>query len=236
MINYEGVNYNIDVIIQFQALQQLLEALAKKQINHNILLYGPNNNIVVGSDEGETNEENNNDKKKDNIENNNNNYFSEKINNFGLLKEFIESQKQLAEHKKIIDELIHRIENLEKERDIGKEKEKDKEKDIEKKREKEIKVNENLDNKKELSKQEREIKNKDNIDDNNDKKDKKDNIDINDLNNNISETDDNLNKDNLMVEAENQQIKNIDTKEENFIKTQTVNFEESLKLINEKIE
>ena len=30
MINYEGINYNLETIIQFQSLKLLLEAVAKK--------------------------------------------------------------------------------------------------------------------------------------------------------------------------------------------------------------
>jgi hypothetical protein len=30
MINYEGINYNVEKNIQFQSLKHLLEALAKK--------------------------------------------------------------------------------------------------------------------------------------------------------------------------------------------------------------
>ena len=30
MINYEGINYNIEIILQFQSLKLLLKALAKK--------------------------------------------------------------------------------------------------------------------------------------------------------------------------------------------------------------
>ena len=133
MINYEGVDYNLDSIIQFQfqALKQLLEALAKKQVAHNISLYGQNKDIKINinnndSQDNEENEENGDNEsnkennKKDN-ENNSvddeNNNFYEKINNSGLIKEFIESQKQLIEHKKLIDELKSRIEALEKEKE-----------------------------------------------------------------------------------------------------------------------
>ena len=83
MINYEGIDYNLDTVIQFQALKQLLEALAKKQIDHNIMLYGNNNkNIIINNKDNKSNEtnetmnvndknenkdnENNNDKNKDN--------------------------------------------------------------------------------------------------------------------------------------------------------------------------
>ena len=157
MINYEGINYNLDTVIQFQALKQLLEALAKKQIDHNIMLYGNNNkNIIINNKDNKSNEtnetmnvndknenkdnENNNDKNKDNkdkddkakdkdkenqnISNENENKalsneneddkIIKEIKDFGLMKVFIESQKQLIEQKKLIDELNSRIEDLEK--------------------------------------------------------------------------------------------------------------------------
>ena len=43
MINYEGISYNLETIIEFNSLKLLLEALAKKQIEHNILFYGQKN-------------------------------------------------------------------------------------------------------------------------------------------------------------------------------------------------
>ena len=165
MINYEGVDYNLDSIIQFQfqALKQLLEALAKKQIEHNIALYGQNKNIKINinnnenqdneeNEENDDNESNKENKEKNKKENENktrddeNKIFYEKIDNSGLIKEFIEYQKQLIEHKKLIEELKSKIEALEKEKeeksenknnltveeDIKKEKEKEPEKEKEK--------------------------------------------------------------------------------------------------------
>ena len=58
MINYEGINYNLETIIQFQSLKLLLEALAKKQIEHNKLFYGQNITININLNEL-SNEENN---------------------------------------------------------------------------------------------------------------------------------------------------------------------------------
>ena len=46
MINYEGMSYNLDAIIQFEALKKLLEVLAKRQIDHNIMLYGQKKEII----------------------------------------------------------------------------------------------------------------------------------------------------------------------------------------------
>jgi len=173
MINYEGIDYNLDTVIQFQALKQLLEALAKKQIDHNIMLYGSNNkNIIIDNNtdnkgdetmnvndkkenennendkdknekdkdekekekekEKDKNEEDKNEKDKDdkekdkenqNIKNENENKalstenvdekIIKEIKDFGLMKAFIESQKQLIEQKKLIDDLNSRIEALE---------------------------------------------------------------------------------------------------------------------------
>ena len=45
MINYKGISYNLETIIEFRSLKLLLEALAKKQMEHNILFYGQNVNI-----------------------------------------------------------------------------------------------------------------------------------------------------------------------------------------------
>ena len=146
MINYEGIDYNLDTIIQFQALKQLLEALAKKQIDQHIMLYGNNNeNILIFNNEANKdnkreeimnineqkenkNNDNENDKDKDKVnkneshENDNKALSNEKeeeiiikeIKDFGLMKVFIESQKQIIEQKKLIDELNSRIEALEK--------------------------------------------------------------------------------------------------------------------------
>ena len=230
MINYEGVNYNLDVIIQFQALKQLLEALAKRQIDHNILLYGLNKNIIVNSNDNIPDEENINEEnkkeddsnKENNIIDNDNKNLAENINNLGLINAFIESQKQLIKHKKLIDELTSRIEALEKE--------------------KEIQSNKDIDNKEDIShiKDEHSIneidqnKNKDKENVNDDKKDN--NIVTNDLNNNYNETNNNVSKDNIMVDTENKIIKNYDIKEENFIKSQMTTFEDNFKLLNQHIE
>ena len=104
MINYEGISYNLETIIEFKSLKLLLEALAKKQIEHNILFYGQNNNIVKINNNEVINAENIQDKTENNnnekIENNHSEQnlekiWMEKINNSGLIKAFIESQKKL---------------------------------------------------------------------------------------------------------------------------------------------
>ena len=40
MLNFNGESYNLDFLLQFQVLKQLLEALAKKQLEMDFLLYG----------------------------------------------------------------------------------------------------------------------------------------------------------------------------------------------------
>lgn len=164
MINYEGIDYNLDTVIQFQALKQLLEALAKKQIDHNIMLYGSNNkNIIINNNKDNKSDEtmnvndkkenknNDNDKGNKDIDDKDNKDKDDKekedkdkdkgkenqnksnenenkalskenddekiikeIKDFGLMKVFIESQKQIIEQKKLIDKLNSRIEVLEK--------------------------------------------------------------------------------------------------------------------------
>ena len=135
MINYEGIEYNFDIVVQFQTLKKLLEALCKKQIDHNIILFGQDKNIVINNNEDNiaNNGENINvnDKKENKTEENNpksendNKNIStkneetkmiEKINNYGLIKELVDSQKKLIEHQKLIDELRARIEALEAEK------------------------------------------------------------------------------------------------------------------------
>ena len=115
MISYEGMSYNLETIIQFQALKQLLEALVKKQIAHNIILYGQNKDLINIYNENKTENLTDIDNNKENniIENEKENYF-EKINNIGLINDYIESKNQLNQHKVIIEELKSRIEELEK--------------------------------------------------------------------------------------------------------------------------
>ena len=137
MINYEGISYNLETIIEFKSLKLLLEALAKKQIEHNILFYGQNNININKENLGDKNDNENS--KVNNNEENFEKIWMEKINNFGLLKEFIDSQKKLLEQNKLINELKERIELLEKnksrireERLIKKIENRDKEKEKEK--------------------------------------------------------------------------------------------------------
>ena len=102
MINYEGISYNLETIIEFKSLKLLLEALAKKQIEHNILFYGQNNINI--------NKENNTEKtENDNNTENFEKIWMDKINSSGLIKVFIESQKVLLEKNKEQDKIINEL-------------------------------------------------------------------------------------------------------------------------------
>ena len=83
MINYEGISYNLETIIEFKSLKLLLEALAKKQIEHNILFYGQNN---ISINKENTGDKTDNDNNIENIEKN----WMDKINSLGLIKVFID--------------------------------------------------------------------------------------------------------------------------------------------------
>ena len=127
MINYEGIEFNLDSIIQlqFHSLKKLLEAFAKKQLEHSILFFGQNNNFTLNNYNNEnpkTNEEKDENESDENFYIENKSYkitdnekkpFYDKVNNSGLINEYIETNKQLIEHKQIIDELRKRIEALE---------------------------------------------------------------------------------------------------------------------------
>ena len=118
MIEYEGISFNLNTIIQFQMLKQFLEVLAKKQIDHNKLLYGINkdiikyNNLINNNKNIKINNKNKSKFANEDKDNDNENII-DKINTSGLINEFIETQKQLIEHKKIINNLISRIESIE---------------------------------------------------------------------------------------------------------------------------
>ena len=118
MIEYEGISFNLNTIIQFQMLKQFLEVLAKKQIDHNKLLYGINkdiikyNNLINNNKNIKINNKNKSKFANEDKDNDNENII-DKINTSGLINEFIETQKQLIEHKKIINNLISRIEAIE---------------------------------------------------------------------------------------------------------------------------
>ena len=255
MIDYEGINYNLDAIIQFQMLKQLLESLATKQIAHNKLLFGKDKNHIINYKQNNnkeniiSNKKNHSSfyKKSKDIEHDNNINFFENINKFGLIKEFIESQKQLIEHKKIIDELIKRIETIEDKNGI-------KSNFITEIKEYK-KINKGFDNKDNLIKEnfidknENKEENKDKIvkERNNENFDiisninkKKQLINNNEFNNNYNKEDKNEinNKDNKEFEistSKNKGINSLNLKEENLIKTEIINYEDKFKILNERI-
>jgi hypothetical protein len=105
MINYEGMSYNLDAIIQFEALKKLLEALAKRQIDHNIMLYGQKKEIIDINNDNKDEKIDSNDEIKEN--------FLEKINNIGIINDYIESKRQLMQNIKVMKNLESRIELLE---------------------------------------------------------------------------------------------------------------------------
>ena len=170
MINYEGISYNLETIIEFNSLKLLLEALAKKQIEHNILFYGQNN---ININKENITEKTENDNNTENFEK----IWMDKINSSGLIKVFIESQKVLLEKNKeqdkIINELKDKIDLLEQNQNKMKEERlskrislRGKEKDIndikDKAKEEEKKEEDNNNNNKDKAEREIIIINKDN--------------------------------------------------------------------------
>ena len=222
MINYDGLTYNLDSIIQFQALKQLLEVLTKKQLVHNLLLYGKNSYFMVKNNDNNINineniqnNQNNINENIINIENENKNYI-EKINDSGLINEFINSQKELITQKRIINDLINRIEILERKTDN--------------KRNSIIQINKNYNIRKSLKNSINNI--------NNEKKSSSILDNIKNDNKNISDNKDNYNDDSenkKLENSENEIIKTDDLNEENLIK-KIKDFENNFKIINEQIE
>ena len=232
MISYEGMSYNLETIIQFQALKQLLEALVKKQIAHNIILYGQNKDLINIYNENKTENLTDIDNNKENniIENEKENYF-EKINNIGLINDYIESKNQLNQHKVIIEELKSRIEELEK-RNI-----------------KENKINNFIEKKDDIHIQKTNIK-KEPVN-NNEKKDIVDNIDnninnlekkdekieiINNDNKSINEFNNSQNLDELLSNIKDKITNSYELKEEKYLKEQINTLENNYKTIKTQIE
>ena len=232
MISYEGMSYNLETIIQFQALKQLLEALVKKQIAHNIILYGQNKDLINIYNENKTENLTDIDNNKENniIENEKENYF-EKINNIGLINDYIESKNQLNQHKVIIEELKSRIEELEK-RNI-----------------KENKINNFIEKKDDIHIQKTNIKKE--PENNNEKKDIVDNIDnninnlekkdekieiINNDNKSINEFNNSQNLDELLSNIKEKITNSYELKEEKYLKDQINTLENNYKTIKTQIE
>ena len=272
MINYEGIEFNLDSIIQlqFHSLKKLLEAFAKKQLEHSILFFGQNNNFTLNNYNNENpknNEEKDENESGENFYIENKSYkitdnekkpFYDKVNNSGLINEYIETHKQLIEHKQIIDELRKRIEALEnynEEKSVNKFNINIKE-DI--KKEKDNKSDNSEPNINKSSSRDK-IDNNQNIDNenliNNNDINEEYNIIEKDKNNNIIDNESNKiekeskkslveiknsdiqKEDSPMLDSENKIIKNYNsTTEENYIKTQINTFEEDLRIIKEKME
>ena len=111
MIKYDGKIYQLNTLIQFDALQNFLEALAKKQVEHDILLYGltienseinkfPNSNNNVQQQNEQNNELNQNVNEAENVNDSSN------FNSKGLIQEMKFCQEK-------IKQLENRINNLE---------------------------------------------------------------------------------------------------------------------------
>ena len=113
MIKYSGVSYNLDCLIQFQVLKQFLEALAKRQLEHDSIIYGSNhveieNNINENQNnnvENITKEDKNTNKEniKKKVSNNN---IMDIIDEYGI-KEGIKKNNEL------ISKLFLKIKDLE---------------------------------------------------------------------------------------------------------------------------
>jgi len=232
MITYEGMSYNLETIIQFQALKQLLEALVKKQIDQNIILYGQNKDIINIYNDNKSENLTNIDNNKENniIENEKDNYF-EKINKIGLINDYIESKNQLNQHKIIIEELKSRIEGLEK-RNINKNKINN---FIEKKED--IHIKKTIINKESVNNNEKKdsLDNKDNNKTNLKKKDEKIEI-INNDNNNINEFNNSQNQDKLLSDIKDKITNSYELKEEKYFKDQINTLENNYKIIKTQIE
>ncbi len=110
MIEYNGMNYNLDFLLQFKVLKQLLEALAKKQIEYDSMLYGSNINNQNNYNSIESNDnKNNNNKGNYNLKNDvyHSNDIKSIIESFGL-------KDGIKKNNDLIISLASRLEKLEK--------------------------------------------------------------------------------------------------------------------------
>ena len=232
-MEYEGINFNLDAIIQFQMLKQFLELLSKKQIDHNKLLYGNNRNTMKYNNLININKNikinNKNKSKFSNTDNekdidNEDKILIDKINNYGLINEFIETQKQLIEYKNIINNLISRIEAIEENID-------NKDNNI---FSDENKNNNIMDKKHSNNDINKEIANYKVINENS-----KDDLNKSEINNNNYPNDGNKininNKDFGKSVLENKEIEKFVLSEKNLMKMQILNFEENIKKFKEQI-
>ena len=232
-MEYEGINFNLDAIIQFQMLKQFLELLSKKQIDHNKLLYGNNRNTMKYNNLININKNikinNKNKSKFSNTDNekdidNEDKILIDKINNYGLINEFIETQKQLIEYKNIINNLISRIEAIEENidnKDNNIFSDENKNNNIMDKKHSNNDINKEIANYKVINENSKDDLNKSEINNNNYPKDGN-KININ-------------NKDFGKSVLENKEIEKFVLSEKNLMKMQILNFEENIKKFKEQI-
>ena len=117
MIKYNGINYNLDCLIQFQVLQQLLEALAKKQIEYDSILFGLNTGGLSLNSKDKNNNENVNNlnigkNENDNEKNYHTNDIMEILDLFGLGEGIKKNNELILSLSKRIDELENKTETI----------------------------------------------------------------------------------------------------------------------------
>ena len=112
MLKYNGINYNLDCLLQFEVLKQLLEALAKKQLEYDAILFGAN---ISQSNDDISEKSINIDNSNNNIKIDNNRKSSE--NNYSDIAELIDLyglKDGIKKNNELILSLTKRIEYLEK--------------------------------------------------------------------------------------------------------------------------
>ena len=129
MLKYDGINYNLDFLIQFQVLRQFLEALAKKQLNHDSLLYGNNyilteNNINQSQNTNLNDFNNNKDISDSNSKDNIDKKESEKINDINEVIDLYGLKEGIKKNNDLILSLSKKIEELQKNNSHSPDKEK----------------------------------------------------------------------------------------------------------------
>ena len=114
MLQYNGINYNLDCLFQFDVLKKLLEALAKKQLEYDEILFGANisqsnDDLSEKSINIDNNNSNSNKIKKDNYRKNSFNQYNdinELIDLYGL-------KDGIKKNNELIISLTKRVEYLE---------------------------------------------------------------------------------------------------------------------------
>ena len=115
MIKYSGVSYNLDCLIQFQVLKQFLEALAKRQLNHDSMLYG-SSHVQIENNLSE-NQNINGENINSNIITDNNKDISKRKYSQNDIMEIIDEyglKEGIKKNNNLINELYKKIEVLEK--------------------------------------------------------------------------------------------------------------------------